>query len=472
MMEPQKLQNTKKDNLFVKQTELIKHLKSYDYDKNMDNTAGKPAKNTYFLGDEFDIVNRRGPINPLRTIKNLRTKTNGQKRVDKIKNDPRLKNNPLRGRLVVCISTSIAILFVFFAEMVFNKTTFGGRCLSKVLYTKELGEKPVFIPISHGSCEYNLETNAARRVFLGPSDADKGWPITTRIENETETTWEFPLETSRSNIQANTLTAFGGLDTNLIRNYGENFRLFWSAFMHNGIGHIAFNLLSQIQLLWIIEPDWGFVRTFLLFFISAAGSGLASTTLDPCHTTVGSSGALYGLYGAMIPYIIEYWNTLPYPIFLIIFLLVSLGGCVFGLLWGLASIRSVSIFDRWTVYEIIMLSPLFSWMITKNYKEDLKLRLDLKRNPTLQPAKKSINSKYDFETNKKHMRINKIITKFSNHGSPPFRNRLREWVVRIVSAVLLVSHAQNKGWDQPFRNNADINPHLDRAHYNACTTAV
>ncbi|UKK01959.2 hypothetical protein MACK_001312 [Theileria orientalis] len=445
-MEPQKLQDTKKDNLFVKQTEVIKNLQSYDYDKNMDNTTE----------DEYDIVNRRGPINPLRTIKNLRTKTKGQKQVNKIKNDPRLKNNPLRGRLVVCISTTVAILFIFFAEMVFNKTTFGGRCLSKVLYTKELGQKPAFIPITHGSCEYNLETKAASRVFFGPSDADKGWPITVKSGNETETTWHFPIQTSASNIQTNTLTAFGGLDTNIIRNYGENFRLFWSTFMHNGFGHIAFNLLSQLQLLWIIEPDWGFIRTLLLFFISGAGSGLTSSTLDPCHITVGSSGALYGLYGAMIPYIIEYWNTLPYPIFLIIFLLISLvigvlfglssnidnyahlGGCVFGLLWGLTSIRSVSIFDRWTIYEVIMLSPLFSWMTTKNYKEDLKLRLQLKRNPTLQPAKKSINSKYDFETNKKRMRINKIITRFSNHGSPPFRNRLREWVVRIVSALILV----------------------------------
>lgn len=42
----------------------------------------------------------------------------------------------------------------------------------------------------------------------------------------------------------------------------------------------------------------------LLFIIGGFGGNLMSAVLDPCGVTVGASGAIYALYGAIIPYCI------------------------------------------------------------------------------------------------------------------------------------------------------------------------
>lgn len=63
------------------------------------------------------------------------------------------------------------------------------------------------------------------------------------------------------------LLELGGLNTNKIRK-GEIFRLFWSMWMHSGWCHIGFNILCQLQYLWMLEPDWGSTRTFVLFLIA------------------------------------------------------------------------------------------------------------------------------------------------------------------------------------------------------------
>lgn len=63
------------------------------------------------------------------------------------------------------------------------------------------------------------------------------------------------------------LLELGGLNADRIRS-GESYRIFWSMWMHSGWIHIIINLVSQFQYLFMYEPDWGFWRTFILFWIS------------------------------------------------------------------------------------------------------------------------------------------------------------------------------------------------------------
>lgn len=61
-------------------------------------------------------VGRRAPANPLHSPMLEKLGLNkGRKRRRKVK-DPKLMNNPLRGRLVVCISTTALLLWLFFWE--------------------------------------------------------------------------------------------------------------------------------------------------------------------------------------------------------------------------------------------------------------------------------------------------------------------------------------------------------------------
>ncbi|MFI9150874.1 rhomboid family intramembrane serine protease [Streptomyces sp. NPDC053367] len=81
---------------------------------------------------------------------------------------------------------------------------------------------------------------------------------------------------------------------------GEWYRLLTSAFTHAEYWHIGFNLFS----LWIIgsqvEAALGRVRYLALYLLSGlAGSTLAYLLTDPATATLGASGAIFGLFGAL-----------------------------------------------------------------------------------------------------------------------------------------------------------------------------
>lgn len=71
-----------------------------------------------------------------------------------------------------------------------------------------------------------------------------------------------------------TLRIMGGLNTYAVR-HGEWWRLIWAPFLHAGWFHILMNFALWYQLGVMIEPDWGFFRTGLVFMISAlSGTGV------------------------------------------------------------------------------------------------------------------------------------------------------------------------------------------------------
>lgn len=74
-----------------------------------------------------------------------------------------------------------------------------------------------------------------------------------------------------------------------------------SAFMHEQVWHIGFNMLA----LWILGPQleqvFGRVRFLALYFISAlAGSALVYWAAPEYQLTIGASGAIFGLLGALL----------------------------------------------------------------------------------------------------------------------------------------------------------------------------
>ncbi|GAW81486.1 rhomboid protease ROM4 [Plasmodium gonderi] len=399
-------------------------------------------------------VGRRAPLNPFSSpiLGKYRRKNKNAK--VKVK-DPRLNNNPLIGRLVVCISTTSILFWVFFAEMIFNYNTFNGRCISKVLYpiyTESVVEKrePFYVFLGYGACEYNLEETAAGRYFIGSKASDKGWP-----SNKVEHNSDARGESSWDSVNSRVYNQLGGLNTNYIRNYGELYRLFWSIYLHGGFMHIIFNVICQIQILWMIEPDWGFIRTLLLFFISGVTGNLLSAVCDPCGVTIGSSGSLYGLIGALFTYYIEYWKTIPRPCCVLIFMILviifgifvgmfgytdnyaHMGGCLGGILYGFATITTVSAADKCTLGERMLTSPPFSWFLSNETKELIHAKAKEKKIKGEIYRKKQIANKVH-KQNAFHTIMSLMKNRINEEGRPPCRMKLREWIVRITAASALI----------------------------------
>lgn len=93
-----------------------------------------------------------------------------------------------------------------------------------------------------------------------------------------------------------------------IRVDGEWWRLVTAMFLHGSLIHL---LLNMFALYWIgsaVEHALGAWRYLLLYFVSGiAGSAGALLLSEADKPTVGASGAIYGLLGALL--ILEYLST-------------------------------------------------------------------------------------------------------------------------------------------------------------------
>jgi membrane associated rhomboid family serine protease len=82
---------------------------------------------------------------------------------------------------------------------------------------------------------------------------------------------------------------------------GEWYRLITGGFLHAGLVHLGFNMFVIFILGRLLEPAIGTPRFVGVYFASLlAGSFGALLLADPLQTTVGASGAVFGLFGAVI----------------------------------------------------------------------------------------------------------------------------------------------------------------------------
>lgn len=82
---------------------------------------------------------------------------------------------------------------------------------------------------------------------------------------------------------------------------GEWWRLITSAFLHGSFLHIAFNMYVLFALGPTLERILGHGRYLTLYILAALGGGVASYVFSDLRTvSVGASGAIFGLMGALI----------------------------------------------------------------------------------------------------------------------------------------------------------------------------
>lgn len=82
--------------------------------------------------------------------------------------------------------------------------------------------------------------------------------------------------------------------------HGDWYRLITSMFLHGSLLHIGFNMYA----LWVIgtpvEQYLGRVRYLGLYFVSGLAGSAGALLLNPLTPTLGASGAVFGVLGAMV----------------------------------------------------------------------------------------------------------------------------------------------------------------------------
>ncbi|MFJ7728735.1 rhomboid family intramembrane serine protease [Neobacillus sp. NPDC097160] len=86
---------------------------------------------------------------------------------------------------------------------------------------------------------------------------------------------------------------------------GEFWRLITPTFMHSGFAHMLFNSFSLVLFGPALERMLGSGRFLFIYLLSGLIANVATLLLEPLtYTHVGSSGAIFGLFGYYIAIII------------------------------------------------------------------------------------------------------------------------------------------------------------------------
>lgn len=156
------------------------------------------------------------------------------------------------------------------------------------------------------------------------------------------------------------LVDLGSLVPGLVVVDGDYWRLFSSMFLHASLWHLLFNMWALYVAGTLLEAELGSLRFALLYFVSGfAGSVAVMLFADPFVNTVGASGAVYGLFGALFLYALHGGGRVPSMVarqlgFLIVINLaftflssgISWQAHVGGLIGGAAAIEALCWFGR------------------------------------------------------------------------------------------------------------------------------
>lgn len=111
-------------------------------------------------------------------------------------------------------------------------------------------------------------------------------------------------------INAYVLLYMGGNYGALV-SHGQVWRLLTCAFLHGGLIHILCNMYALYALGPQVEILFGRVKYILIYFFSAIGGSLLSYKFSPSSLSIGASGAIFGLFGAMVVFVLKYKDRIP-----------------------------------------------------------------------------------------------------------------------------------------------------------------
>lgn len=104
---------------------------------------------------------------------------------------------------------------------------------------------------------------------------------------------------SGANITGGALLQFGALNSVLVQN-GQFWRLITAGFVHSGILHLLFNMYALYLIGTQLENFVGKWKFLLIYFFSMVSASLMSCIFNPYSISVGASGAIFGLLGALV----------------------------------------------------------------------------------------------------------------------------------------------------------------------------
>ncbi|RFU48872.1 rhomboid family intramembrane serine protease [Paraburkholderia sp. DHOC27] len=97
---------------------------------------------------------------------------------------------------------------------------------------------------------------------------------------------------------------------------GQWWRLLTSVFLHFSLTHITFNMIVLVQTGRIAERLFGNARFMALYLFAGLTGSLMSLLWNPGVNSAGASGAIFGVLGGLLAYVLRYAEFIPRSIFI------------------------------------------------------------------------------------------------------------------------------------------------------------
>ena len=147
----------------------------------------------------------------------------------------------------------------------------------------------------------------------------------TTLLRMTPVTWAIPTIVGANVLIFVAMLAAGaglfGPPLDMMRQWGANFgpltlggqwwRLFTCTFLHFGVVHLGFNMYVLWQIGHFVERLVGNVGLLILYVAAGIAASIASLAWNPTLTSAGASGAVFGVCGALLGFIVLRRDTIP-----------------------------------------------------------------------------------------------------------------------------------------------------------------
>ena len=99
-----------------------------------------------------------------------------------------------------------------------------------------------------------------------------------------------------------------GISVDLNQQY---WRLVTNVFLHGGLIHLAVNMWSLLVIGPLVERLYGNLAFAIIYLASGVGGAIASLAASPLRIGVGASGAICGVLGGLVAFLIVHRRAIP-----------------------------------------------------------------------------------------------------------------------------------------------------------------
>ncbi|XP_028797439.1 RHOMBOID-like protein 3 isoform X2 [Neltuma alba] len=175
---------------------------------------------------------------------------------------------------------------------------------------------------------------------------------------------------------SNTLTKMGALQWDKVVNHHQGWRLFTCIWLHAGVIHLVANMLSLVFIGIRLEQQFGFLRIGVIYLISGFGGSVLSSLFIRNNISVGASGALFGLLGAMLSELLTNWtiytNKAAALLTLLVIVVINLA---IGILPHVDNFAHIGGFLTGFLLGFILLArPQFGWLEQRNLPSNVRIK--------------------------------------------------------------------------------------------------